>query len=391
MIKRGINEKEEHMCIDNKQIAFIICVNDEEEYAECQYYLNRLYVPQGYETDIISIREAPSMAAGYNAGMRSSLARYKVYLHQDVFIKDRDFILHMLKVFDCDERIGMLGMIGKRNRGMRADDLMKWDTGKALDNILGSWSFPCPSKEEGYAEVLTVDGLLMATQYDLMWREDLFDGWDFYDVSQCMEFIKSGYKIVVPFQEEAWCYHDCLYSKLTRYFDYHRRFMKEYFGADGASRLSEGSNDLLYKQGEEFAQAIEDMREGMKTLIELGDKVNLRRFLEDLSGLKDQPYMREYAAIVHIDHLEETARSEQRFWEAGMTLEQLLQKLRRLKYKLKRIEYDAEDPDVEWIWRDHTRYAVMDVCDRYVADKDKVLGKIAGKRSDHPLETIDVF
>lgn len=377
------------MCTDNKQIVFIICVNDEEEYAECQYYLNRLHIPDGYATDIISIREAPSMAAGYNAGMNSSPARYKVYLHQDVFIKDRDFIAHILNVFECDERIGMLGMIGKRNRGMQVDDLMKWDTGKALDNILGSWSFPCPSKEELFAEVLTVDGLLMATQYDLTWREDLFDGWDFYDVSQCMEFIKGGYKIVVPFQEEAWCYHDCLYSKLTKYYDYHKLFLKEYFGEDAALVLSGGTDGSSYERGKEFAQAIEDMREGMKTLIGQGDRANLRIFLEELSGLKDQPYMREYAAIVHIDHLEEAERSEQRFWESGMPLEQLLRKLRRLKYKLKRIEFDAEDPDAEWIWRNYTRCAVMDVCDRYVADKDKVLEEIADKKPDHLIETIN--
>ena len=372
--KRCIHEKEDIMCTDNKQIAFIICVNDEEEYAECQYYLNRLHIPEGYATDIISIREAPSMAAGYNAGMNSSAARYKVYLHQDVFIKDRDFITHILNVFERDERIGMLGVIGKRNRGMQADDLMKWDTGKALDIILGSWSFPCPSKEALFAEVLTVDGLLMVTQYDLTWREDIFDGWDFYDVSQCMEFIKAGYKIVVPFQEETWCYHDCLYSKLIKYFDYHRLFLKEYFGADAAMGLSEGSDGSSCEQGKEFAQAIEDMREGMKALIEQGDRANLRIFLEELSGLKDQPYMREYAAIVHIDCLEEVERSKQRFWESGMTLEQLLQKLRRLKYKLKRIEYDAEDLDVEWISRNYSEYAVSDLCERYVIEKEKVYG-----------------
>lgn len=322
------------------------------------------------------------MAAGYNAGMNSSPARYKVYLHQDVFIKDRDFIAQILNVFERDERIGMLGMIGKRNRGMQVDDLMKWDTGKALDNILGSWSFPCPSKEDLFAEVLTVDGLLMATQYDLTWREDLFDGWDFYDVSQCMEFIKGGYKIVVPFQEEAWCYHDCLYSKLTKYFDYHKLFLKEYFGADAALVLRGGSDGSSYEQGEEFAQAIEDMREGMKTLIEQGDRANLRIFLEELSGLKDQPYMREYAAIVHIDHQEEAAQIKQRFWEPGMTLEQLLQKLRRLKYTLKRIEYDAGDPDAECIRRDYSKYAVKDLCERYVLEKAKIYSILSECRTD---------
>ncbi len=361
------------MCTCKKEIAFIICVNDEEEYGECQYYLNRLHVPEGYTTDIISIREAPSMAAGYNAGMKSSSAKYKVYLHQDVFIKNRNFILDMLNVFHCDPRIGMVGMIGKRNRGMQADALMKWDTGMVMDNILGLWSFPCPPKGDAFAEVLTVDGLLMATQYDILWREDLFDGWDFYDVSQCMEFIESGYKIVVPFQDEAWCYHDCLYSKLIKYFDYHRLFLKEYFGDDREWLLNGEDSSSSYKRSEEFAQAIEDMRNGMEALFMSEDRDHLRYFLEDLSGLKDQPYMREYAAIVHIDYLEERAQSKQRFWEPGMSLEQLLKKIRSLKYKLKRLEYDAEDPDAEWNWKNYSEYAVIDVCDRYVLDKDKVL------------------
>ncbi len=370
------------MCIDNKRIAFIICVNDEEEYAECQYYLNRLHIPEGYEMDIISIREAPSMAAGYNAGMNSSSARYKVYLHQDVFIKDQDLIIHMLKVFDHDERIGMLGVIGKRNRGMQVNDLMKWDTGKALDNVAGSWSFPCPSKEDLFTEVLTVDGLLMATQYDVTWREDLFAGWDLYDVSQCMEFIKCGYKIVVPFQEEAWCYHDCHYPKLTNYFDQYRLFLNEYFGADAALILNEGSNGFSCEQGEALAQAIEDLQEGMKNLIELGDRANLRILLGDQAGLKDQPYMREYAAIVHIDRLEEAAQIKQRFWESGMTLEQLFQKLRRLKYTLKRIEYDAGDPDAECIRRDYSKYAVKDLCERYVLEKAKIYSILSECRTD---------
>ena len=129
------------MCIKKDQIAFITCVSDEEEYAECRYYLNRLRIPDGYETDIISVREAPSMAAGYNAGMKSSPAKYKVYLHQDVFIKNQNFISDMLQVFHRDAQIGVLGMIGKRNREMQGISLMKWDTGKVIDNSAGLWSF----------------------------------------------------------------------------------------------------------------------------------------------------------------------------------------------------------------------------------------------------------
>ena len=54
-----------------------------------------------------------------------------------------------------------------------------------------------------------IDGLFMATQYDLPWRADLFHGWHFYDISQSREFINAGYKVVIPYQQEPWVIHDC--------------------------------------------------------------------------------------------------------------------------------------------------------------------------------------
>ncbi len=35
------------MNTDEQKIAFITCVNDEEEYEECKFYLNQLSVPRG--------------------------------------------------------------------------------------------------------------------------------------------------------------------------------------------------------------------------------------------------------------------------------------------------------------------------------------------------------
>ena len=85
--------------MDKQKIAFITCVNDETECAECRYYLGRLHVPDRYAVDIISIREASSMTAGYNSAMRDSDAKYKVYLHQDVFIKNQNFMFHVHSPF----------------------------------------------------------------------------------------------------------------------------------------------------------------------------------------------------------------------------------------------------------------------------------------------------
>ncbi|WP_420886923.1 glycosyltransferase [Bacillus paramycoides] len=46
-----------------------------------------------------------------------------------------------------------------------------------------------------------------ATQHDIPWREDLFQGFHFYDVSQSLEFRKAGYLIGIPNQANLWCIH----------------------------------------------------------------------------------------------------------------------------------------------------------------------------------------
>lgn len=98
--------------IDDKKVAFVICVNNELYFEECLWYINQLHIPDGYKKDVIRIAGAESMAQAYNAAMASSDARYKVYLHQDVFIVNRDFIKDCLEIFRQDEQIGMIGMVG---------------------------------------------------------------------------------------------------------------------------------------------------------------------------------------------------------------------------------------------------------------------------------------
>ena len=98
--------------LNEKKIDFIVCVNDDLYFNECTFYISHLTVPKGYETEIISIRDADSMCSAYNAGMKESDARYKVYLHQDVFIRNINFLSDILSIFERDSSIGMIGMIG---------------------------------------------------------------------------------------------------------------------------------------------------------------------------------------------------------------------------------------------------------------------------------------
>ena len=97
--------------MNDQKICFIACVNDDRYEQERLKYLNHLIVPEGYEVESLSVREAKSMTAGYNEGMHGSDAKYKVYLHQDVFIVNRNFIQDLLDIF-TEKDIGMIGMVG---------------------------------------------------------------------------------------------------------------------------------------------------------------------------------------------------------------------------------------------------------------------------------------
>lgn len=214
--------------MNDKKICFIMCVNNKDYEEEQSYYMKSLKVPEGYEMEILEVKDAASMTAGYNEGMYASDAKYKVYMHQDVFIVNKNFIADMLQIFS-DEKIGMLGMVGATKL---PENSIMW-YGPRVGKLYYNSIYEAGESEIGeingaYEEVEALDGLLMATQYDIPWREDLFQDWDFYDASQSQEFIRAGYKVVVPNQPQAWCIHDDGFFNLKNYYKNRKIFQQEY-------------------------------------------------------------------------------------------------------------------------------------------------------------------
>ncbi|MGO0862567.1 glycosyltransferase, partial [Clostridioides difficile] len=86
--------------MNNEKICFITCVNNERAYQECVFYINNLNVPPNLNIEIMAVRNALSMTSAYNKIMNLTDAKYKVYLHQDTFIINKDFITDVLKIFE---------------------------------------------------------------------------------------------------------------------------------------------------------------------------------------------------------------------------------------------------------------------------------------------------
>lgn len=215
---------------NDKKICFIFCTNNKQFAQECILYLNLLQVPEGYEVEVLAIEEASSIAAGYNEGMLASDAKYKVYIHHDTFITEPFFIEKLVDIFKQDEHIGMVGMIGAEQ--LSKDGIM-WHEKRCgdfyrLEEMIKGGMKSVEKLQEGIREVEVVDGFLIATQYDIPWREDVFKDWDFYDVSQCLEFRRAGYRIVVPAQNPAWTIHACGIPSFWNYEKNRQLALREY-------------------------------------------------------------------------------------------------------------------------------------------------------------------
>lgn len=264
--------------MNEKKICFIMCCNNDYYVNECKLYLEELVVPEGYEVDMIEVRGANSMAAGCNEGMQQSDAKYKVYIHQDVFITHKEFLIKLLELFQRDEKIGLIGMVGTPYlvkdatmwHGIRYGGFYKIE--EYLEKSLVKRFFPL---YEGYMEVEAVDGLLIATQYDLPWREDIFKKWDFYDISQSFEYLKAGYKVVVPGQAPEWYIHDCGVINMEHYDEEKDKFLSEY---------SDFMNERKEESWEEYLDKVStSVIKGFH-----GPKEELSRILAYLDGISDE-------------------------------------------------------------------------------------------------------
>lgn len=349
--------------MDERQIAFILCVNDDFEYAECQYYLSKLKVPEGFSMDVITIREATSMAEGYNAGMQSSNAKYKVYMHQDTFILNENFIQDALKAFSMDDKVGLMGVVGCRMLPENAVAVSAWDTGKIYHNF----GTLCGYQNGQNVEVDAVDGLMMITQYDIPWREDIFTKWDYYDISQCYEFKRAGYKTVVPYQKEFWCYHDNKHSQISSYVKCRDVFVREYqdfYSPDTPIGVN-------VERCTDYDQLNREMKENVALLIDMGKMDEVKTFLnsEESNAFS---LLEDYRVIKNILDMEQDQNSQIHFYHNNMNHRMLMEHFRALRHYLKRVEYGKVDFDVAAFRQEYSVCATSVMAKTYCDNLGKV-------------------
>lgn len=221
--------------MNEHKFCFIICTNNDLMLDECIHYINHLSIPEGYTTELLTIRDAPSMTAGYQEAMEASDAKYKIYMHQDVFLLNHNLLTNLLSIFQSDTAIGMVGMVGYE---AISPDGMMWmqpRIGSLYPRKAPSSLFPPLSEyryslsHDGFSRAAIIDGMFMATSTDLSWDTNRLKHFDFYDVFQSIRFLEHGYQIVVPKQLHPWCLHDDnLILNLEHYNNYRKLFLQSY-------------------------------------------------------------------------------------------------------------------------------------------------------------------
>ena len=319
------------------KIAFIICYNNEMYMNECIKYISELKVPEGVETDIIGVNDAKSMTSGYNAAMKSSDAKYKVYLHQDLLIVDDNFIYEVIDTFRKHPEYGLLGSIGAKQIVKDANYWANWDIGATYGSSVWESGVIGRLNNGDILEAVAVDGQIMVTQYDIDWREDLFDGFDFYDISQCMEFVKKGYKVGIPHQDIPWCDHVCAYSKLERYDYYREIFCREY-----------GQFGHIYsvnKYNEKYISGNNKIEKTLPAISNAWDNGDLRLMdklvMEDIYKFNENTLLWYYTLILTItmDEINKNIPETERFYYNTKSLDELIVKYDRYRFVIKSIYY----------------------------------------------------
>lgn len=183
---------------DEKRILFVLR-EPQERIQEISVYLRALRLPEGFTAEVTSNIEGPT-AACYNAVQRESNARYKVYIAPGTVILKEDFLIKMVRLFVEQPDIGIIGLLGTEQLPTSG---LFWDApakvGRAL--LRDGQRIEGKTVTGVYQDVMAVTDVI-ATQYDVPWREDLFQGEAFLAASACAEYRRQGYRTVLLASEE---------------------------------------------------------------------------------------------------------------------------------------------------------------------------------------------
>lgn len=328
----------------SKSIAIIICVNDDTYFEECLFYIDRLRLPEGYVAEVYPVRQAESIYQGYNLAMHESDAEYKVYMHQDVFLVEPDMLLRFVELFEGNSNVGIAGVLGADAFSENRRFYRSWNLG----NVLG-----CSEKKafhnylsEGAARASALDGMFLMTGRDIPWREDVLSGWDFYDISQSLEFAKEDCELWVLAGKQPWCIHDCGYLSLAGYDEAQKAFLEIY---QGDLPDYTGQPPVYPETYREHLGLMMELKEQWKALLFLDREKDVRKVLGQVWDERfvdtEMVILKNILEILQAEEQQKIPEGR-RFLDGCGSFDQVRHKYLRTKFYLRRLKYAPDDVGV---------------------------------------------
>lgn len=168
-LKKYLQEDEK---VEN-QILFIIIGNDQWVISENICYLNNLVIPENMNAEYVIINETENIPNAFQKGMIQSSAKYKIYLDQNAFIIDKEFLVKAIKTFNEYKNIAMIGSCGFYKKDSQSEMEVKGHYVYMGNDSQTSYVKESGKEENtGITEVVTLDEHFIMTAIDTPWRGD---------------------------------------------------------------------------------------------------------------------------------------------------------------------------------------------------------------------------
>lgn len=179
--------------MENK-IFFIIIGSDQWVISENLRYINEIVIPEGMSAEYIVVPEGEILSQTLENAMLQSDAKYKVYLDQNVFIIDKEFLVKADKIFSEYPDIAMLGSCGFYKKDDQSEMEVKGHYIYMGNDSATSYVKEIGKEEKsGIIEVMALDRHFMMTSVDTFWNGDNAN----FNIVKSVELRRKKYKTVI--------------------------------------------------------------------------------------------------------------------------------------------------------------------------------------------------
>jgi len=184
----------------DRMVSIVICSIDDAKHDRAVALYRRLFAAVRHE--IVSIRNARSLAEAYNWALRHSVADVVVLSHDDVDVLTPDFAARLFERLRTSDVVGVAGSTrvdGPAIGWSGHPHLRGWITHRAPDSA--NWQVDVLDPRPVAGDIVLLDGVLLAGKREafraLPFDEVNFDGFHLADLDWSYRAAQSGFKLGV--------------------------------------------------------------------------------------------------------------------------------------------------------------------------------------------------